>query len=123
MNYQEVLDDFLNAKCVRILTYNISKNGYRNKLMDALKSLSPDIDVKIIAPENILYIGSANYSDESQENIESGTLIRDKDAIKRIIDEVFPAIIDESTPYFDDDFNVFRLFVISMERKFMKCQN
>ena len=179
LNYQEVLDDFPNAKCVRILTYNISKNGYRNELMDALKSLSPDVDVKIIsnipsrmasyyncaagnsmrkqyrknftayldrlnpenfksnpevsfnfsnhakiiATDNILYIGSANYSDESQENIESGTLIRDKDAIKRIIDEVFPAIIDESTPYFDDDFNVFRLFVISMEGKFRKWLN
>lgn len=176
LNYQEVLDDFCNAKYVRILTYNISKNGYRNELMDALKSLTPDVDVKIIsnipsrmpsyyncaagesmkkryrqnftaylerlnpenfksnpevsfnfsnhakiiATDNILYIGSANYSDESQDNIESGTLIRDKSAIKRIFDEVFPAIMDESTPYFEDDFNIFRLFVISMEGKFKK---
>ena len=176
LNYQEVLDDFCNAKCVRILTYNISKNGYRNELMDALKSLTSDVDVKIIsnipsrmpsyyncaagesmkkryrqnftaylerlnpenfksnpevsfnfsnhakiiATDNILYIGSANYSDESQDNIESGTLIRDKSAIKRIFDEVFPVIMDESTPYFEDDFNIFRLFVISMEGKFKK---
>lgn len=176
LNYQEVLDDFCNAKCVRILTYNISKNGYRNELMDALKSLTPDVDVKIIsnipsrmpnyyncsagesmkkrykqnftsylerlnpenfksnpevsfnfsnhakiiATDNILYIGSANYSDESKDNIESGTLIRDKSAIKQIIDKVFPIIMNESTPYFEDDFNIFRLFVISMEGKFKK---
>lgn len=55
---------------------------------------------KIIATDNSLYIGSANYSDESQDNIESGTLIRDKSVIKRIFDEVFPVIMDESTPYF-----------------------
>lgn len=67
-----------------------------------------------------MYIGSANYSDESQDNIESGTLIRDKSVIKRIFDEVFPVIMDESTPYFEDDFNIFKLFVISMEGKFKK---
>lgn len=75
---------------------------------------------KIIATDNSLYIGTANYSDESQDNIESGTLIRDKSVIKRIFDEVFPVIMDESTPYFEDDFNIFRLFVISMEGKFKK---
>ena len=29
INYQAVLDDFANAKQVRILTYNISKKSYR----------------------------------------------------------------------------------------------
>lgn len=176
MNYQRVLDDFPNAKQVRILTYNISKNQYRNELMNSLKSINQDADVKIVSnipsrmptyystpageamrrgyrnnftaylerlnpenfpsnpevsfnfsnhakiigTENILYVGSANYSDESSDNIESGTIITDKDAIKKIFDEFFPAIIDESTPYFEDDFNVFRLFVISMKAKFEK---
>lgn len=32
---------------------------------------------KIIGTENIVYIGSANYSDESKYNIETGILIRD----------------------------------------------
>lgn len=40
MNYQRVLDDFVNAKKVRILTYNISKNQYRNELINALKKSS-----------------------------------------------------------------------------------
>ena len=73
---------------------------------------------KIIGTENIVYVGSANYSDESKDNIESGTIIRDKEFIQKLYTEVFPAILDESTPYFDDDFNVLRLFVISMEQKF-----
>lgn len=176
MNYQRILDDFPNAKQVRILTYNISKNQYRNELMNALKSINADADVKIVSnipsrmptyystpagesmrrgyrnnftaylerlnpenfpsnpevsfnfsnhakiigTENILYVGSANYSDESSDNIEAVTIITDKDAIKEIFDEFFPVIIDESTPYFEDDFNVFRLFVISMKAKFEK---
>lgn len=176
MNYQRVLDDFPKAKKVRILTYNISKQHYRNELMNALKKINVEADVKIISnipsrmptyfstsagesmkksyrnnfsaylerlnpekfqsnpevlfnftnhakiigTENILYVGSANYSDESIDNIESGTIITDKAAIEKIYDEFFSAVIKESTPYFDDEFNVFRLFVLSMKTKFEK---
>lgn len=49
MNYQRVLDDFMNAKKVRILIYNISKNQYRNELMNALRKVQADADVKIIS--------------------------------------------------------------------------
>lgn len=175
-NYREVIKDFPNAKKVRILTYNISKKDYKNELLDALKNLSPDVDVKIvsnipsrmpiyynslagenmrknskkniiaylerlnpenftpntevrfnfdnhakiIATENIMYIGSANYSDESKDNIESGTIIRDKQVIQKIFNETFPEIMNESTPYYEDDFNIFRLFATSMENKFEK---
>lgn len=176
INYQAVLDDFSNAKQVRVLTYNISKKNYKNELIDALKELSEDVDVqiisnipsrmqnyyntpagdayrekyissysvyldrlnpehfpsnpqvafnfdnhaKIIGTDSIVYIGSANYSDESKYNIESGTLIRDKDFIQQLYKDVFPIIVDDSTPYFDDNYNVLRLFVISMEQKFRK---
>ena len=176
INYQAVLDDFPNAKQVRVLTYNISKKNYKNELIDALKALTEDVDVqiisnvpsrmqnyyntlagdayrekyrssytiyldrlnpecfpsnpkvafnfdnhaKIVGTDNIVYIGSANYSDESKANIESGTLIRDKDFIQKLYEDVFPVILDDSTPYFDDNYNVLRLFVISMEHKFSK---
>lgn len=174
LNYQSVLDDFKNAKQIRVLTYNISKKNYSNVLIDLLKKVPETVDLqiitnipsryknyynsysgnkaretykqnytayldklnpenfesnpyvgfnftnhaKIIGTDNIVYIGSANYSDESKDNIESGTLIRDKEFIKKLYDEVFPTIVDESTPYFDDDFNVLRLFIVSMEKKF-----
>ena len=174
LNYQAVLDDFKNAKQIRVLTYNISKKNYSNVLIDALKKVPETVDVqiitnipsryknyfnsyagnrakdtyqqtltayldklnpehfpsnpyvgfnfsnhaKIIGTDNIVYIGSANYSDESKDNIESGTLVRDKSFIQKLYNEVFPEIINESTPYFEDDFNVLRLFAVSMENKF-----
>lgn len=170
LNYQAVLDDFKNAKQIRILTYNISKKNYSNVLIDTLKKVPETVDVqiitnipsrypsyfssyvgeraketmevyldklnpenfqsnpyvafnftnhaKIIGTENIVYIGSANYSDESKYNIESGILIRDKEFIHKLYEEVFPVIVNESTPYFDDDFNILRLFVLSMTSKF-----
>lgn len=174
LNYQSVLDDFKNAKQIRVLTYNISKNNYSNVLIDLLKEVDETVDLqiitnipsryknyynsysgnkarvsyqqnytayldklnpenftsnpyvgfnftnhaKIIGTDNIVYIGSANYSDESKDNIESGTLIRDKEFILKLYDEVFPKIVEDSTPYFDDDFNVLRLFIVSMEKKF-----
>ncbi len=173
LNYQAVLDDFPNAKQVRIMTYNISAKNYRNDLINELKTLDETVDVmiitnipsrmqnyyntpagdayrkkyrssyeiyleklnpenypsnpfvafnfsnhaKIIGTENIIYIGSANYSDESRNNIESGTIIRDKEFIQKIYNEVFPKIIEESTPYFEDTFNVFRLFIMSIINK------
>lgn len=48
LNYQAVLNDFLNAKKVRVMTYNISKRNYRNELIDALKKLPEGTDVQII---------------------------------------------------------------------------
>lgn len=36
---------------------------------------------KIVGTENIVYIGSANFSNESKNNIESGLIIEDKEFI------------------------------------------
>lgn len=49
MNYQIVLDDFPKAKKVRILTYNISKKEYKNELINTLKSIKEDADVKTVS--------------------------------------------------------------------------
>ena len=38
---------------------------------------------------------------KSTFNNKAGTIITDKRAIEQIYDEFFPAILDESTPYFD----------------------
>lgn len=57
------MDDFANAKQVRILTYNISKKSYRNYLIDAIKTLKKDVDVQIITniPSRMnFYANSAN---------------------------------------------------------------
>lgn len=73
---------------------------------------------KIIGTENLVYIGSANYSDESKFNIETGILIRDKEFIDSLFEEFFESVKEDSVPYFDDDYNTLRLFAVSMETKF-----
>lgn len=37
---------------------------------------------KLIGTENIVYIGSANYSNESADSIDTGVMIEDKDFIQ-----------------------------------------
>ena len=50
------------------------------------------LDLKLIGTENIVYIGSANYSNESANNIESGVLIEDKEFIQRLYLEFFDVV-------------------------------
>ncbi len=73
---------------------------------------------KIIGTENIVYIGSANFSNESRYNIECGIIIKDKAFIDRLYSDFFDSVSEASTPYFEGDFNVLRLFTQSMLAKF-----
>ncbi len=54
---------------------------------------------KIIMTDNIVYVGSSNFSEESAENIESGFISRDKNFIEFLEDEVFPWVIGYSSDY------------------------
>lgn len=172
MNYQKVLDDFTNAKTIRIMTYNISKNERYDPLMAALDEVEADVQIvtnvpgrfekyydspagkalrnkakdnisvyirkldpdafqsslkpffnihnhaKLIGTENIVYIGSANYSNESNNNIESGVLISDKEFIQRLYTEFFDMIKIQSLSYEDEFFSEFRLLVMALQAKF-----
>ncbi len=73
---------------------------------------------KLIGTENIVYIGSANYTDKSANNIEAGILIEDKDFIQRLYSEFFDKVEAESMSYYDEYFSAFRLFVLSLYAKF-----
>lgn len=73
---------------------------------------------KIIGTENIVYIGSANFSNESKRNIETGVIIEDPVFIAKLYGEFFQHIKDCSTPYFDDDFNLLRLLALNLIAKF-----
>lgn len=161
--FVEVLNDFSNAKEVRILTYSNIKN--ESNKMKRLRELSPETslhiivalpglyskkdnsysekeiedklekikhqfnpkqyaakDVKIsvcfknhaklIGTENILYIGSANYSDFSYENYEAGMIIRDKTVIREIYDKFFDEIV--SVRYCDDGYDTIRLRLLAI---------
>lgn len=56
---------------------------------------------KIILTDNIFYCGSANYSDESENNIECGFISKDKDLIKKVKETIIKDVIYESIPYYE----------------------
>lgn len=172
LNYHEVLNDFPNAKIIRILTYNISKNQKYDALLDALKKTDADVQLitnvpsrmekyfnsnaginmrntarnniktyisklnpdnfpgqftpffsvnnhaKIIGTENIVYIGSANFSNESSDNIETGVLIEDQEFIQNLYSQFFDQIKEGALSYFDENFSAFQLFILSLYAKF-----
>lgn len=69
---------------------------------------------KIIGTENIVYIGSANFSNESSRNYETGILIKDKQFIRKLFELFFNTLKENSIPYFNDDYNQLRLFIVSI---------
>lgn len=73
---------------------------------------------KMIGTENIVYIGSANYSNESSDNIEAGIIIEDKDFIQKLYSEFFDKVESSSMSYYDEYFSAFRLFALSLYAKF-----
>ncbi len=146
--YEDVLEDFKNAKQIRIVTYNISKQletrlnklrqlnhnsdikiitnipgrfeqyygsakGRANRtIVDYMRKISPsnftndsssffnfNNHSKIFATENIAYIGSANFSEESDDNFECGVLFRDKSIVSKLINDLISSIENDSTLY------------------------
>lgn len=73
---------------------------------------------KIIGTENIVYIGSANYSNESKTNVETGVLIEDKKFIEELYSEFFEQLIENSIPYYDENFTAFQVFLMALYTKF-----
>lgn len=55
---------------------------------------------KIIMTDDIAYIGSANYSEESKNNIEFGLITRDKTFLRFLLEELTPEIENMSTQYY-----------------------
>ena len=147
--FEDVLNDFENAKQIRIVTYNISKQietrlnklkqfnknsdiriitnipgrferyygaakGKANKtIVDYMRKLSPsnftnqtssffnfNNHSKIFATENIAYIGSANFAEESDNNIECGVLFTDKTIVSKLINELISSLENDSILFF-----------------------
>lgn len=78
---------------------------------------------KIIGTENIVYIGSANFSNESAKNYETGIIIEDKDFIKKLYESFFDNLKSKSIPYFTDEFNQLRLFILSILTRLINHYN
>lgn len=56
---------------------------------------------KIIMTDNVVYVGSANYSEESQNNSEFGFICRDNELVTFLKAEVLPDIESTSAPYYE----------------------
>ena len=159
--FEKVIEDFKNAKEVRILTYsrisnkklNILKNipasvelhiivalpglipysnncYYKEDILKELDKIKSIFDIskdnnktvkisvclknhaKLVGTDNILYVGSANYSDYSCRNYEAGILISDKNTIQRIYKEFFDNIV--AVRYNEDIFYDFRIKLLSI---------
>lgn len=100
-------------------TARININAYINKLNpNNFNKIIPFFNfnnhAKIIATENIAYIGSANFSNESSKNYETGVIIRDKLFIHKLFEEVFKDLKANSIPYFEDNYFRLRLFIASI---------
>ena len=85
-------------------------NLYMNKLNPEKLGIMPSVFFdfsnhgKIIMTNNIVYVGSANYSEESAKNTEFGFISRDRGFIDFIHDEVLPEIKASSFPYYAYDY-------------------
>ncbi|MEC2309036.1 phospholipase D-like domain-containing protein [Bacillus atrophaeus] len=58
---------------------------------------------KIIMTNNIVFIGSSNFSDESANNIECGIISRDADFISTLKNSIVPRLKENSEEYYSDD--------------------
>lgn len=56
---------------------------------------------KIIATDKMVYVGSSNFSEESSNNIEFGSIIYDENLSKYLFEELIPEIQKDSIPYYD----------------------
>ena len=64
---------------------------------------------KIIMTDSVVYIGSANYSEESANNTEFGFISRDKELLNFINSEVLPDVQTSSIPYYEYDYTALLL--------------
>lgn len=55
---------------------------------------------KIIMTNNIAYVGSGNFSDESKKNYESGIISTDSIFIRHLMNDIIPDITIEAIPYY-----------------------
>jgi hypothetical protein len=62
-----------------------------------------DNHAKLVATENIAYVGSANFSDESSGNYEAGFLVRGRTEVAAIINAVFEPVRSTATEFIPDD--------------------
>lgn len=88
------------------------RESARRKINVYLSNLSPESNGKmfstyfdfsnhgkIVMTDSVVYVGSANFSEESARNNEFGVISRDAEFIAFLSENIIPAIIDDSEPF------------------------
>lgn len=101
----------------------ISKLNYDNYSAGFSAFFNLHNHAKIIGTENIVYIGSANFSNESAKSIETGVIIEDRAFIRNLYSDFFAEIVKDSLSYYDETFSAFRLFILFLLEKFQCVYN
>lgn len=107
------------------------RNAFRNisNYLDRLDAENYNCDLKtyfnfknhskIIMTDNVCYIGSGNFSDESFNNYESGIIIRDAETIKKVKSQFIDKLIEDSILFSISYYSVFKEIAVGVIRK---CQ-
>ena len=70
---------------------------------------------KIIVTDNYAYWGSENFSDESKDNIECGTISSDPSMVQFVREELITHIVEQSVPYYK--YNLVSAIILLSEAK------
>ncbi len=87
------------------------RNDARTQIQSYLRALDPrhfapfvetffsyETHCKLVASDNVVYIGSGNFSDASGKKFECGVIVRGRDLVKKLVDMVFSEIVPLSDP-------------------------
>lgn len=74
---------------------------------------------KVIMTNNVVYWGSSNFSDESFQNIECGSISSDPKMIKYLMERLFPYIQKNSVPYYKHNFAI---AIVNLESLIPMCK-
>ncbi|MBM7707102.1 prefoldin subunit 5 [Chryseomicrobium aureum] len=101
--YEEYTSHFAKGRARKMI--NIYLNKLNPEKYNSLLSsyFCFENHAKIVMTNNIIYIGSSNFSDESSKSFECGIISKDSDFIQYIKNEVIPYIKDESEQYYSHD--------------------
>lgn len=101
---------YYNFKCEEPAKKNIVRYKKQLNPRNFSMRLSPYFTfknhAKVIVTDNLIYLGSSNFSDESSDNLECGMVSSDKELIEYVKDTLFPEIQSHAVPYYKDNFAV-----------------
>lgn len=105
-------DPKINAR--KNINIYLSKMNRKNFNSDFAPYFNFDNHIKVIMTDNIAYIGSQNFSEDSLNNLEMGFLIDDNDTINKIKNLIFSKVISNSIAYTGAEIDKYICYISSL---------